>query len=680
MGRAAINVLLVTVDTLRADRLGCYGSRDVKTPAIDSLARKGALFSRAFAHTTTTLPSHANILLGTTPLVHGVHENAGFIVGREFLTLAEHLQASGYATAAIVGAFPLDSRFGLDQGFDVYDDDFGVRDSRKFAYGERRAGDVVTRAVEWLTGRTAPWFLWVHLFDPHHPYEPPEPFRTQYGDRPYDGEVAYADSELGRLFDVLERPDPGGKTIVVFTADHGEALGEHGEVTHGFLAYNPTLWVPLIVDLPGERPLRNDELVSHADIFPTICEALGLKTPGGLSGHSLLPAIAGRRIPEPAVYFESLYPFFQRGWAPLRGLIDGDKKYIESPIPELYDLARDFGEQANLAARTEIGGYRKALEELLAKQAGPAGAANRAKPDARTREALASLGYISGPAGAAPREFGPGDDVKVLLPFYNRAIEAADLHASGESARAARMLKDVIAERPDLDVAYTKLAAISRDGGRPADSLEVLKQGRAAAPWSYEILATTVNYLMDFRLYREVIDIVGRATLRQMEYDPEIWNYLGLARMNVGDAPGAAAAFEKALAVDGENAAVYTNLGTLHLMLYLRNGDGAAFDSSVRNFRRAIDFDPAHALAYNGLGAAFKKAGRVGEAVEAWEKALALDPGLGAAMYNLGLACLEKGDKARALALFRGYLEKFGPGLSPEERGKIGELVALCQK
>ena len=618
--------------------------------------------------------------MGKTPLVHGVHENAGFIVGGEFLTLAEHLKAAGYATAAVVGAFPLDSRFGLDQGFDVYDDDFGPRDARKFAYGERKAGAVITRAAAWLEGRKSPWFLWVHLFDPHHPYDPPEPFRTPYADRLYDGEVAYADSEVGRLLELLNRADSEGNTLVVLTSDHGEALGEHGEVTHGFLAYNPTLWVPLIVSLPGGGALRSERLVSHADIFPTICEALGLDTPGDLSGHSLLPAVSGRKIPEPAVYFESLYPYYQRGWAPLRGLIDGDKKYIDSPVPELYDLARDFDEQVNLAGRTEAGGFRKALEDLLSKQASAAKPANRAKPDARTRETLASLGYISGPAGAAPRKFGREEDVKVLLPFYNRAIEASDLHAAGESARAARMLKEVIAERPDLDIAYTKLAAIYRDRGRPADSLQVLGQGRDAAPWSYEILATTVSDMMDDRLYREVIDTVGRATLRQMEYDPEIWNHLGLARMNVGDAPGAAAAFEKALTVDGENASVYTNLGTLHLMLYMRNGDGAAFETGVRNFRQAIAFDPAHAMAYNGLGAAFKQAGRIGEAVSAWEKALELDPGLGASMYNLGAAYLEMGEKARAVILFRGYLEKFGSGLPPEEREKIEGLIARAQK
>lgn len=677
-GRRAVNFLLITVDTLRADRLGCYGSRTVKTPNMDRLAEKGGLFSRAFAHTTTTLPSHANILLGSTPLVHGVHENAGFVVGREFLTLAEFLKAAGYATAAVVGAFPLDSRFGLDQGFDLYDDDIENRDARKFAYGERRAEVVVTRASAWLRDRRAPWFLWVHLFDPHHPYEPPEPFLTPYRDRPYDGEVAYTDAEIGRLLEAVSRADPAGNTLIILTSDHGEALGEHGEVTHGFLAYNPTLWVPLIVASPGGRPRRIAQTVSHIDIFPTVCDILGLETPTSASGRSLAPALAGRELPGRPVYFESLYPYYQRGWAPLRGVVDGGKKLIASPIPELYDLSRDFDERVNLAGRAGGESLRRTLDGLLAEQA--AGPSNLAKPDARTRETLASLGYISGPAASVSRSFGPADDVKVLLPFYNRTIEASDLHAAGGSARAAEMIKQVIAERPDLDVAYVKLAAVYKDRGRAADAIEVLKQGLAAAPWSYEIFATTVNELMDARRYRDVVDMIGRATLRQMEYDPEIWNYLGLARLNTGDAPGAESAFRKALSIDGGNAAVHTNLGLLHLARFLKDGDNGAFDACVLDFRKAIDFDPKHAMAYNGLGAAFKRAGRIDDAVAAWEKALAIEPGLGAAVYNLAVAHLERGDKAKSLVLLRGYLEKFGSGLPPEERREIEELLARSRQ
>ena len=226
-GKARPNLLLITLDTLRSDRVGCYGGR-LKTPTIDRLAERGVLFRRAFAHTTTTLPSHTNILLGLGPLRHGVHDNSNFVVGKEFLTLAEHLKAAGYATAAFIGGFPLDSRFGLKRGFDVYDETLENRGTSEQFSRERRAEAVVASSLQWLEGRSAPWFAWVHCFDPHDPYEPPPPFLSQYKDRLYDGEVAYVDFALKKLLDFVEGPQAGENTVIILTGDHGESLGEHG--------------------------------------------------------------------------------------------------------------------------------------------------------------------------------------------------------------------------------------------------------------------------------------------------------------------------------------------------------------------------------------------------------------------------------------------------------------------
>jgi arylsulfatase A-like enzyme len=222
------NVLLITVDTLRADRLGCYGAETVETPNIDLLAAEGVLFSRAFAHNPMTLPSHTNILLGLTPLAHGVHNNIDFVVREEWTTLAEHLKASGYSTAAFIGGFPLDARFGLNQGFEVYDDDFKPNGSSKMAPGERQAAEVVSHAIAWIRKTEGPWFAWIHIYDPHTPYNPPISFKAAYKDRPYDGEVAYVDSALAPLFEVVGHSPTQERTIVVLTADHGESLGEHG--------------------------------------------------------------------------------------------------------------------------------------------------------------------------------------------------------------------------------------------------------------------------------------------------------------------------------------------------------------------------------------------------------------------------------------------------------------------
>jgi len=283
-----LNILLITVDTLRPDRLSCYQSPYLKTPNIDSLAERGLLFTRAFAHTTTTLPSHTNILLGSTPLSHGVHDNNNFMVREEFLTLAEHLKNYGYSTGAFVGAYVLDSRFGLYQGFDFYDDNYERSHRRKISTLERKAEDVVDNCLDWLRIQRSPWFIWIHCYDPHDPYDPPEPFRNQYEENPYDGEVAYVDFVLGKLLDYLKAHNLFEQTLIIFTGDHGESLGQHEEATHGFLAYNSTLWIPLIVTFPGLAKSTVSQYASHIDIFPTVCDILHIEKPSFLQGFSLL--------------------------------------------------------------------------------------------------------------------------------------------------------------------------------------------------------------------------------------------------------------------------------------------------------------------------------------------------------------------------------------------------------
>ncbi|MGB2843357.1 MAG: sulfatase, partial [Candidatus Aminicenantaceae bacterium] len=391
------NLLLITIDTLRADRLSCYNPAHVKTPNIDGLASKGVLFTRAFAHTTTTLPSHTNILLGTTPLFHGVHDNINFNIKEKFLTLAEHLKEKGYSTGAFVGASPLDSRFGLDQGFDVYDDDFLPVGAPKLTSGERKGEIVVNNALKWLEGQQGLWFLWIHLFDPHYPYEPPEPFLTQYRDKTYDGEVAYIDFILGKLFQYIQVNKLFEKTKVIFTSDHGESLGEHGEPTHGTFAYNSTLWIPLIITIPKIKPNKVYQFVSHIDIFPTVCEALGIEAPSFLQGVSLMPLIRGENWPTRLFYFESLEAYYNFGWAPLRGYINGKEKFIDSPIPELYELSLDFGENNNLANDNNLGKYKENLNKITKRHSNPDKINARNKLDKNTLEKLRSLGYIGNP-------------------------------------------------------------------------------------------------------------------------------------------------------------------------------------------------------------------------------------------------------------------------------------------
>ncbi len=309
-----------------------------------------------------------------------------------------YLKQNGYATAAFIGAFPLDSRFGLNRGFDVYDESYGVG-RRRWISSSSSGRPRPSSGAPWpgSTAGPGPWFVWVHCFDPHQPYEPPEPFSTRYKDDLYSGEVAYVDSALAKLFGFLEDSRQAGSTVVVFTGDHGQSLGEHGETTHGYFAYNSTLWVPLIVSGPGVKPGRVDQNVCHIDIFPTVCDLLDLPKPAYLQGLSLLPAIRGKdqaALASRPIYFESLYAYYRRGWAPLRGFIKGPKKFIDLPLPEVYrppGRLRRVQEPGREGPRPE----RAELARLIKAESGPE-AAPRPRLDAEAREKLQSLGYVGG--------------------------------------------------------------------------------------------------------------------------------------------------------------------------------------------------------------------------------------------------------------------------------------------
>ena len=390
------NVLLITIDTLRSDRVSAYSDEHLKTPHIDGIASKGVVFTKAYAHNPLTLASHVNILTGATPLYHGISDNAGYKLEDRFLTTAEFLKEKNYSTGAFVGAFPLDSRFGLDQGFDVYDDSYGTRNPLGFFYVERRAEEVVNPAIEWMKRQKGRWFCWIHLFDPHQPYLPPAPYDEKFRDDLYSGEVAYVDDQLGRVFSFLRGNELLEKTFIVFTADHGEGLGDHGEKTHAYFAYNSTIHVPFILYLPGLSGVRIDENVCHIDIFPTICEVLGFRIPDHVQGESLISIINGKKRKNTSIYFESMSPYLNRGWAPLHGFINRDLKYIHLPIEEVYDLEKDFKELNNIAENSDLERLGRYLNELERNLRSENVIRRRKKIDSESLIKLRALGYISG--------------------------------------------------------------------------------------------------------------------------------------------------------------------------------------------------------------------------------------------------------------------------------------------
>jgi len=674
-----LNVLLISIDTIRPDRLSCYSSEHVQTPHIDALASKGVLFERAFAHNPTTLPSHANILLGSTPLHHGVHDNSNFKVAEEFLTLAEYLKDKGYATGAFIGAFPLDSRFGLAQGFDVYDESYSSDPSADFAAPERRAEEVIRATIDWISGQRSIWFSFVHLWDPHTPYSPPEPFLSQFEDDPYSGEAAYVDSELGKLFDFLDQKDLLQSTLVILTGDHGESLGEHGELTHSYFAYNSTIWVPLIIFAPGLNAGRIAEYVCHADIFPTVCDILRTDKPPLLQGISLFPSMRGKKIENQAIYIESLDPFFNRGAAPLRGFIENGKKFLDSPIPEFYDLEKDFPEENNEVQKIDVEEHQKKLSGLMEKFSSSRAASASSKIDQEAMRRLRSLGYISSAQSQIKKSYGPADDLKTVLPFQKKLDAAIILFDEGKLDDSIRLLEEIIREKKDMVRAYIYLFPLFQAQGQLEKALKLLEEGYKHNPENYDIVTAYGMLLSESGELDRGIDMLQKG-LAMIDFDPRVWDLLGTAFWRKGDEQKAVEHYRKALSLDPNSAKIFSNLGALYFSKSMKTQDRTDYNQAMEYFKIAIGYDPNLVIAYRGLGLGYKAVGRVSDAVSVWEKALTIDPSDDFINLNLGKAHLERGDKASALEYFEHYLLLRKDSLSPQERLEIEALIQKCRK
>jgi choline-sulfatase len=526
------SVLLVTVDTLRADRVGAYGDALARTPHMDALARAGVSFARAFTPAPLTLPAHASLMTGLLPPQHGVRGN-GFALGAGKATLAETLKARGLQTAAFVGGFPLERRFGLARGFDVYDDAFGRPAGIHFDFAERRADAVVAAALGWLAGRSGPAFVWVHLFDPHAPYDPPPEFR---GDDPYRGEIAFADDALGRLLGAWDaRPGP---SFVALASDHGEAFGEHGEESHSLFVYDTTLRVPLVVRGPGLPAGRRIETpVGLADLASTL--AARVAAPAGreaapLPGRDLLDGA----VTAAPLYAETLAPRLDFGWSDLRALRDGRFKYVRAPRPELYDVEADPGETRDLSAREPA--VRDRLEAALAatlERLGDAEARRGADPEAAER--LRALGYVQGPGGRGSAA-DPKDKVDVAL----RIARATGPFASQDEA--ARVYRDIAARDPENPLVNLRLADALLRAGRPREAIEPFRRVVDGEPRTVDAhvgLATAYLQLGRTSDARRVLD----AALRIDAGSGQVLFNLGELARVAGDLKTARARYEAAL-------------------------------------------------------------------------------------------------------------------------------------
>jgi arylsulfatase A-like enzyme/Tfp pilus assembly protein PilF len=632
------SILLVTIDTLRADRIGAG-----ITPEIDALADSGATFTNVRASAPLTLPSHVTMMTGALPPAHGVRENGTdrFDGGRP--TLARLLKARGYRTSAFVGAFVLDRRFGLADGFDTYDD--RIRrdpDAPSRLEAERPASSVVDAAVAWLgapADARQPFFLWAHLYDPHAPYAPPPEYLQRTGGRPYEGEIAYADAQLGRLVRAARARAAASPLIVVVAGDHGESLGEHGEPTHGMLVYEAALRVPLVVNLPGVvSPGPRDRPASLQDVAPTILTLAAVAVPEAMSGSALLAPTPAR---EADTYAETVYPR-SAGWSPVRALSDGRWKLIVSSRAELYDLASDPHEQRDVsAANPSIARGMRVRLDALWRPAVPS-----AKVGADAAERLRALGYVAGGSTEAPADGAPNPaDHIASWAAFEQAF--SDLSA-GRAAKAIAPLRDLADRYPDAVVFQSTYARALSESGRSREALRLYRAVAARRPgdaWLLHDLAVAAREA-------GATDEALKAELAAVALDPSFasaHNGLGLLHADAGRPREAAAAFTRAAGLDSQNAAIWINLGNARRELGDAAGARQAYESALR-------VDPDDADAANGLGVLLVQAGRPAEAIPWFERALARTPGLYEARLNLGVALQETGQRDRAAAAYRAVI------------------------
>jgi arylsulfatase A-like enzyme len=481
-----LNVLLITLDTTRADHLGCYGYSEAKTPVLDRLAQQGVLFERAYAPAPLTLPSHASMFTGLYPPEHGLHNNGQGALPQGLPTLATQLQAAGYETGAFVAAFVLDHKFGLNRGFQTYNDDLTLSDPGLHGHHQYRDGSfVIDAALRWLRPRTSkPFFCWVHLFDPHYPYLAHEDeFGTQFKDRPYDAELAYVDQQLERLISALKESGALEHTMIVIVGDHGESFGEHGELSHGMTIYDATLRVPLLVVSPRESQpgQRVAEPVSLVDLTPTVLDRLGLRPLSHASGRSLQPALRGEAMAARVCYAESDEPYHAGHWSPLRALITSQWKYIRSPRAELYDLIADPRELRNLATESpaqlqtlegELSAWEEGMNQRLA--------GNVALTE-QERSSLSSLGYASYREKVGDGER-PLRDVKDMLPFYYKLNDAIAMIDAKRYDLAEPVLREVLAADGDYFAAHGELGRCLLKQKKFPEAVQSLKRAMQLDP------------------------------------------------------------------------------------------------------------------------------------------------------------------------------------------------------
>ena len=649
---AASNVILITIDTVRADHLGCYGATNVQTPTLDALAHDGILFERAISQVPLTWPSHAAILTGTYPFQNGVQDFTGQPLDERFLSVAQVFKQQGYATGAVVSAFVLDRSWGLARGFDFYDDAFSGEAFQQKDIGlvDRKAGESVTRALRWLNrdwlqkASRRPFFFWLHLYDPHSPYDPPEPFRTRYRGHLYDGEIAYADHELSRLITWLKQNRLYDRSLIVLLSDHGESLGDHGEKEHGFFVYNSTIHIPLIVKPPAGSgfPLgRVAKPVETVAVAPTLVRLAGIKS--GAEKQFQSASLLGSGVEsEDAAYSESFYSFSSFGWSPLHGLQTSRYHYIEAPTPELYDVVADPQEKNNLAPQqtATLAVLEDKLQKLLRQNPYHPAENGNSGLSSDALEKLRALGYVAYRSPVSPEALSAGlPDPKSKLWEFNAILEAGDAFRAGDFPAGESLLTGV--EKTD-----PQMFAVPFMRGEAAARQQKWEEASAAFQKCLQLNPSFDQAMtgLAHALFSQGNAEGARTWVEKaLKYNPQnyrAWYELGFLQLKTNKA-AAVAAYERSVGIQPNFALGRRELG----ILQVQQED---YEEAAKHLSRAVELGLSDAKLFNFLGIAYSRTNRQGKAIRTFRKALQIDPQLAEAHLNLGYAYEQVHEPRRA--------------------------------
>lgn len=655
VGRSALNLVVVTLDTTRADRMGAYRGPDAaETPVFDRLAGDGVLFEQAMTSAPLTLPAHSTMFTGGYPPQHGVRDNGGFFLDPSATTLAERLKGAGFHTGAFVGAYVLDSKWGLDQGFEQYVDDFDLSKVSGFSLGDvyRRADAVVDLALPWLERvKDERFFAWLHFYDAHAPYDPPEPFATRFRDRPYNGEVAFADTQLGRVVAFLDARGLLDRTVIAVLGDHGESLNEHDEGTHGFFVYETATHVPFLIRAPFSRTSgrRVGSVVRTADLTPTLLDLLGvaMESPA-IPGRSVVPMMTGDTL-DLALdgYAEAMYPLHHYGWSALTAIRSGAYKLIAAPRPELFDVVRDPGETTNLfAAQPDIANRLqrslRALEAAFARAGAPPPAES---VDPETRARLASLGYVSSFVATANDAEVPRADPKDKIGLFNLMSEAQDLRDdSGAVDRRIALLTKVVDDDPNVIDAWFNLGNVHYRAGRFAEAIPFFSKALALKP-DYDL--ALINMANAYRaLGKDAEALAGYE--HYLHVDPKnawVQYQAGEIHRDRGELDRASEYFRAALAIDGNVSAARVALGAVAIA----RGDR---DAGEKEIRAALEATPDVRLAHFNLGVLAEARGDTDGALAEYRQEIAAHDDAYKAMFNAARLLQQRGAAVEAATLF----------------------------